>query len=86
MVEDLQVHRAHFLTRLENEHGRRPDRYLAALEDIRSVQHYLTFQAERWNVPIVDASNLDGAIRRVLRHVVGSAMAPVESVAAIGAE
>ncbi len=74
-IDDIQVHRAHFLTRMENEHGRNPERYLRHLDDIRRIQDHLRTLAVLHHVPEIDASDLDEAIQAVLDRVVAAVTA-----------
>jgi 2-phosphoglycerate kinase len=69
-VRDASVHRAHFIGRLESEHGRRPERYLRNLGEIRRIQAHLEELAGAHGFSLVDASDLDGAIQQVLDLVV----------------
>lgn len=69
-VSDPAVHRAHFLNRLENEHGRSPSRYLRRFTDIRRVQDHLVEMARSYGVPIIDVTDLDAAIQLVVDLVV----------------
>ena len=67
---EMSVHRAHFIGRLESEHGRRPERYLRNLGEIRRIQAHLEGLAGAHGFSLVDASDLDGAIQQVLDLVV----------------
>ena len=69
-LDDRRVHQGHFLARLDNEHGRRPERYLRHLDDIRRIQRHLRQLAARHGIPEVDAADLDEAIQQVLDLVV----------------
>ena len=69
-LPDALVHRAHFIGRLESEHGRRPERYLRNLGDIRRIQTHLEALAGAHGFSLVDASDLDEAIQQVLDVVV----------------
>ncbi|GIU92450.1 MAG: hypothetical protein KatS3mg011_1356 [Acidimicrobiia bacterium] len=75
VVQDPAVHRAHFLNRLENEHGRSPGRYLRRFSEIRRVQDHLIELARRTGTPIVDVGNLDSAIQSVVDLVVSQVTA-----------
>ena len=69
-LPDASVHRAHFIGRLESEHGRRPERYLRNLGEIRRIQAHLEELAGAHGFSLVDASDLDEAIQQVLDLVV----------------
>ena len=69
-LPDASVHRAHFIGRLESEHGRRPERYLRNLSEIRRIQAHLEDFAGPHGFSLVDATDLDGAIQQVLDLVV----------------
>ncbi|MGH8875134.1 MAG: hypothetical protein ACRDVM_07775 [Acidimicrobiia bacterium] len=74
-LEDPAVHRAHFLTRMDNEHGRNPERYLRRLADIRRIQDHIRARAHSHAVPQVDAGDLDDTIQEVLNLVVAEVTA-----------
>jgi 2-phosphoglycerate kinase len=75
VLEDPDVHRSHFLHRLENEHGRDPRRYLGHFDEIRGVQAHLIDLAAAHRVPTVDVRSLDDAIQAVIEHVVAEVFA-----------
>jgi 2-phosphoglycerate kinase len=75
VLQDPDVHRSHFLHRLENEHGRDPHRYLGHFDEIRRVQTHLVALADAHRVPTVDARSLDDAIQAVIDHVVAEVFA-----------
>lgn len=75
-LDDIELHRSHFVSRLENDHGRRPERYLRSLADIRAIQHYLIMMAIEHDVPVVDVASLDSAIHQVLDVVVDGVVEP----------
>lgn len=80
-VEDPEVHRSHFLHRLDNEHGRQPHRYLAAFDRIRRLHDHVRDLAVRHGVPTVDAGSLDHAVQEVLGLVVGAVTSESGSLA-----
>jgi 2-phosphoglycerate kinase len=80
-VEDPEVHRSHFLHRLDSEHGRQPHRYLAAFDRIRRLHDHVRDLALRHAVPTVDAGSLDHAVQEVLGLVVGAVTSESESLA-----
>ncbi len=79
VLDDPNVHRSHFLSRLENEHGRDPLRYLHRFDAIRRVQERLIELAELHGVPTVDAHSLDEAIQAVVDRVVAEVVIASET-------
>lgn len=75
VLGDPDVHRSHFLHRLENEHGRDPRRYLRHFDAIRRVQAHLIELAAIHGVPTVEAQSLDDAIQAVIERVVAEVLA-----------
>lgn len=73
VLEDEEVHRSHFLSRLDNEHGRNPQRYLERFSLIRRMQEALWEDAERLGVPRIDAADLDEALHELVDLVVDRA-------------
>jgi 2-phosphoglycerate kinase len=65
-VEDAELHRGHFSHRP----GDRPaQRYLAAFEDIRSLQAHLVERARAAGVPVIDNVQVDQALGRLMELV-----------------
>jgi 2-phosphoglycerate kinase len=63
VVEDLDLHRAHFEARGD----RRPaERYLARLDQIRRIQDHLAGKASTRGVAVIDNANIDEALGRVM--------------------
>lgn len=62
-VPDPEKHRAHFLARLEQSHGRRPDRYLEHFEEIRRIQRYILVQARAEGTPQLVVEHLDEVVQ-----------------------
>jgi 2-phosphoglycerate kinase len=85
-VTDEEKHRAHFVGRLESQHGRTPGRYLGRLGAIRMIQDYTCSVAAIHGVPVIDAIDLDETIQLVLDHVVDrvTALAPDRTSLAVG--
>jgi 2-phosphoglycerate kinase len=51
------------------------ERYLQHFGEIRRIQDYLLGRAQRMNVPVVDATDGDAALRSVLDLILERAMA-----------
>jgi 2-phosphoglycerate kinase len=63
VVEDLDLHRAHFEARGD----RRPaERYLARFDQIRHIQDHLAGKASAQGVAVIDNANIDEALGRVM--------------------
>ena len=81
VVGDERHHRSHFQLRSDHTADARPAaKYVANFDSIRTIQEYLTEQAAEHDVSIVDAEDLDGAVRRVLDLV----LVGVVSAAGVG--
>jgi 2-phosphoglycerate kinase len=67
VVEDPELHRAHFEARGE----RRPaERYLARFEQIRALQEHLSGKAGQRGVAVIDNANIDEALGRLMDLVI----------------
>jgi 2-phosphoglycerate kinase len=67
VVEDIDLHRAHFEARGD----RRPaQRYLARLDQIRRIQDHLAGKASARGVAVIDNANIDEALGRVMDLVI----------------
>ena len=67
VVEDPELHRAHFEARGD----RRPaERYLARFEQIRRLQDHLTGKASERRVAVIDNANIDEALGRLMDLVI----------------
>lgn len=67
VVEDPELHRAHFEARGE----RRPaERYLARFDQIRALQEYLGGKASERGVAVIDNANIDEALGRLMDLVI----------------
>lgn len=67
-VRDPEAHRRHFHAR-GAQTLRAPERYLEALDRIRTLQDYLIVRAEAAGIPVIDAGTLELTLRRVLEVV-----------------
>jgi 2-phosphoglycerate kinase len=66
VVEDPELHRAHFSLRP----GNRPaERYLSRFEDIRRLQDHLWARARSERVAIIDNENVDATLARLMELV-----------------
>jgi 2-phosphoglycerate kinase len=75
-IEDEEAHQSHFVARDSASGGARAlDRYLQHFGEIRRIQDYLLGRAQRMNVPVVDATDGDAALRSVLDLILERAMA-----------
>jgi 2-phosphoglycerate kinase len=63
VVEDEELHRAHFSRRPG---ARPPERYLAGFADIRVLQTWLADRARESGVVLVENANLDDALARIM--------------------
>ena len=75
VLECPEIHRSHFLNRLDNEHGRSPHRYLDLFDRIRIIQDDLIAAARASGVQLVDATELDRAIQTLIDLVVAEVTA-----------
>jgi 2-phosphoglycerate kinase len=67
VVEDEDLHRAHFEARGD----RRPaERYVARFDQIRLIQDHLTGKASALGVAVIDNANIDEALGRVMDLVI----------------
>jgi 2-phosphoglycerate kinase len=67
VVEDEDLHRAHFEARGD----RRPaERYVARFDQIRLIQDHLTGKASARGVAVIDNANIDEALGRVMDLVI----------------
>jgi 2-phosphoglycerate kinase len=67
VVEDHDLHRAHFEARGD----RRPaERYLARYDQIRHIQDHLAGKAQERGVAVIDNANIDEALGRVMDLVI----------------
>jgi 2-phosphoglycerate kinase len=77
VVPDEEAHQSHFYLRSDHTgQGRPVGRYLQAFGEIREIQDFLIAAAERAGVEIVDSTDLDAAVRRVMDKVLALVAAP----------
>jgi 2-phosphoglycerate kinase len=75
-IEDEEAHQSHFVARDSASGGARAlERYLQHFGEIRRIQDYLLGRAQGMNVPVVDATDGDAALRSVLDLILERAMA-----------
>ncbi len=75
-IEDEEAHQSHFVARDSASGGARAlERYLQHFGEIRRIQDYLLGRAQRMNVPVVDATDDDAALRSVLDLILERAIA-----------
>jgi 2-phosphoglycerate kinase len=73
-VDDSEQHGSHFFVRDAGSNGVRPHgKYMDGLDDIRRIQAHIVARAQRHVVPVVESSNLDAAIGRVIDLVLDAA-------------
>ena len=66
VVDDEELHRGHFSHRGG---ARPPERYLARFDEIRALQAELRGRAEREGVTVIDNTNVDGTLGRLMQLV-----------------
>jgi 2-phosphoglycerate kinase len=72
-IEDREAHAAHFWIRDATSVGLRPvQRYLDALDDIRLIQRAIVDRARRYEVPVIENSNIERTITTVMDLVLSS--------------
>ena len=81
-VDEIDVHRSHFLKRAREARNRPSERYLESFDNIRKMQRYVKSLALQHGVPIVPSYNLDATLSQIIDLVVGQA---IEAVPAEGA-
>ena len=80
-IDDVDLHASHFMVRDASLDGMRPhEKYLGRLGDIRRIQDDIVARARRHEVPVIENSNIDEAIRRVIDLVLSGAEQAVEQV------
>lgn len=85
-VPDEEAHQSHFSLRGDHTGQARPvGRYLKAFGEIRQIQDFLVAAAERSGVEVVDSTDLDAAVRRVMDKVLADVAPSAAGVAAAGA-
>jgi 2-phosphoglycerate kinase len=69
-IEDEEEHASHFWTRDAASEGLRPfEKYLRALPEIRRIQDYLVEQAGKNGVPVIENTDMEGTVDRVIALV-----------------
>jgi 2-phosphoglycerate kinase len=72
-IENRDAHAAHFWIRDATSIGLRPvQRYLDALDDIRLIQQTIVERAQRFEVPVIENSNIERTITDVMDLVLSS--------------
>jgi 2-phosphoglycerate kinase len=75
-VDDPTVHRDRFLLREGRTDARRPkDRYVRHFDEIRMLQEWLVRKADAASVAVVDVTDLDSAVDRVMELVLDDLLA-----------
>jgi 2-phosphoglycerate kinase len=73
-IEDENVHERHFTIRDTDSGGIRPhDKYVDRLGDIRQIQDFITEEARKEGVPVIEMGNIEQAIGAVLELVLDRA-------------
>ena len=74
-VADEEKHRSHFAARqLETKNKRSQVSYLEHFEEIRMIHDYLSKRAKSEHVPVIEASNFDEAVDRVMELVLDASL------------
>jgi len=82
-ILDEEAHRSRFLLR-GPQGSRRTERYLRGFPAIRRIQEHLLQQAENFDVPIIDTSDLETPLPQTLRVLSGVLKNQLPSLAASG--
>ncbi len=69
--EDRESLHGHLVARAHGKGARASERYVRNFQEIFKIQEDLLERAETFSVPVVDVQNLEGAARKVVKHVVG---------------
>ncbi len=69
--EDRESLYSHLVARAHGRGARASERYVRNFQGIFTIQEDLLARAQRFSVPVVDVQDLDGAARKVVKHVVG---------------
>lgn len=75
VVDEADVHRAHFLARAEQTSQRSADRYLDAFDELRRIDRYIRLCAVERGVPVIVMEQLDDSIQRVIEMIVDAVIA-----------
>src|SRR5205085_8403116 len=76
-VDEVELHRSHFLQRSHESRSRPAERYLDSFQNIRKMHRYVRSLALQHNVAIVQSYNLDATLAQVIDLVVGQAFKAV---------
>ncbi len=76
-VDEVDIHRSHFLMRAREARNRPSERYLDLFDNIRKMQRYVKSLALQHGVPIVPSYNLDATLSQIIDLVVGQAIEAV---------
>ena len=76
-VDEVDVHRSHFLKRARESRNRPSERYLDLFDNIRKMQRYVKSLALQHGVAIVPSYNLDATLSQIIDLVVGQAIEAV---------
>ena len=76
-VDEVELHRSHFLQRSHDSRNRPAERYLDSFQNIRKMHRYVRSLALQHNVAIVQSYNLDATLSQVIDLVVGQAFKAV---------
>jgi 2-phosphoglycerate kinase len=76
-VDEVEMHRSHFLQRSHDSRNRPAERYLDSFQNIRKMHRYVRSLALQHNVAIVQSYNLDATLSQVIDLVVGQAFRAV---------
>ena len=80
-VDEVELHRSHFLQRSHESRNRPAERYLESFENIRKIHRYIRSLALQHNVAIIPSYNLDATLSQVIDLVVGQAFEAVPDLA-----
>ncbi len=81
-VDEVELHRSHFLQRSHDSRNRPAERYLESFQNIRKIHRYIRSLALQHNVAIIPSYNLDATLSQVIDLVVGQAFEAVPDLAA----
>ena len=76
-VDEVELHRSHFVQRSHDSRNRPAERYLDSFQNIRKMHRYVRSLALQHNVAIVPSYNLDATLSQVIDLVVGQAFKAV---------
>jgi 2-phosphoglycerate kinase len=76
-VDDVELHRSHFVQRSHDSRNRPAERYLDSFQNIRKMHRYVRSLALENNVAIVPSYNLDATLSQVIDLVVSQAFKAV---------